>query len=87
MPGWIWIWGAFDLACVAIPLITQMDWKALVIGYQTLIIAVLAVVAALGTLLQLLANGHEYDNRRQAEPVSARSLAEAKNLHEAWSDS
>lgn len=62
---WIWKWGVFGVACVAIPLLGRIDWQALVLDHQTLITGILAAIAALGTIVQIRASDHRNDKRYQ----------------------
>ncbi|NEK20701.1 hypothetical protein [Rhizobium leguminosarum] len=53
----MWKWAAFGVAGTALPLLGQIDWKTLVLDYQSLIVVTLAVIAASATIFEVLAGG------------------------------
>ncbi|PDS78327.1 hypothetical protein [Rhizobium sp. L43] len=52
-------------ACVAIPLLGRIDWKALVLDHQPLITGIFAAIAALGMIVQIRVGDHRNDKRHQ----------------------
>lgn len=82
VPVRVWKWGAFSAACTAIPLLGQVDWKTLAVDYQTIITGILAVVAALGTIVQMRASDHRNNKRRDGFELRAPTARPRRRHHE-----
>lgn len=77
VPARIWKWAAFSVACVALPLMGQIDWKTLVLDHQPLIIGALAVVAASATIFEVLVGNHR-NNRRYEDFERRAPIAQSR---------
>lgn len=80
VPVWIWKCGAFSVACIATLLLEQIDWKTLGLDCQAVTTGMLAIVAALGTIMQTRASDRRND-KHHADFVLRPPTAQPRYRH------